>query len=180
VTTKISPESLDIAPFLLRLLSQPNEASARRLMGALGIGLTTGQVPEGGGNLYFTNARVLAAIPTLDHGIYTPTLVSVANVAAVTAGQCSWLRVGNTVTVGGSITLDPTTASTLTEIGISLPVASNFTAVDQLGGAVACGNAQSRSGQLLADVANKRAQLLVTPTDVANRTQAFSFSYRVL
>lgn len=193
----IEVDDLNVAPFLLRLLSQPNEASARKMMGSLGIGTTSDQVIEGVTNLFFTSARVLAvlaannyatqayvgaaiaALPATSSGFYTPTLTNVANVAASAANECQWSRIGNIVTVGGSITVDPTTASVLTEVGISLPVASAFTASDQLGGVSACGGA-ARSGQILADAANDRAQFLFTPVDVANRTQAFTFSYRVL
>lgn len=90
------------------------------------------------------------------------------------------MQVGNIVTVGGYLLLDPVAASTLTEVGISLPVASNFTDISNLAGTTACGGSNTRSGQILADVTNKRAQMILTPTDVVIRVQAFTFVYQVL
>src|SRR3990167_10996405 len=65
---------------------------------------------------------------------YTPTLTNVFNVAASTAYACQYMRVGNVVTVSGQVDIDPTAASTYTELDISLPIASAFTATNQLGG----------------------------------------------
>lgn len=70
----------------------------------------------------------------LTSGSYIPVLTLGANVAAAAANVCYWLRVGNVVTVTISITVDPTAATTQTEVVISLPVPSNFTTFSQCTG----------------------------------------------
>lgn len=56
---------MSYSPFIERLLASPNEATARRLLGALGIGVTTDAVPEGVVNLYFTDERAMDAIDAM-------------------------------------------------------------------------------------------------------------------
>ena len=60
-------------------------------------------------------------------GTYTPTLTNVTNISASDAFVCQWLRVGNIVTVSGKVNIDQTTPGQI-ELGISLPVASDFVA----------------------------------------------------
>lgn len=114
-------------------------------------------------------------------GTYTPTLTHVANVAASTAFQLTYQRIGNTVAVYGRVNVDPTSGSTLTQLGMTLPVASNFTNTLQLGGT---GSNHLVIGgidvAIYADDTNNRATLEWTNTDVALRTISFSFGYEVL
>lgn len=113
-------------------------------------------------------------------GTYTPTLTGVANVAASTAFACQYLQVGPTVTVSGKLDIDPTAGATLTQIGISLPVASALAAAEQVGG-TAVAAVPSYFGAISADAVNDRAQLdFTTAADVANRSWFFSFTYRVI
>ena len=111
-------------------------------------------------------------------GTYTPTLTNVANIAASTAYACQYIRVGNVVTVSGQVDIDPTAAATYTELDISLPIASAFTATNQLGGVgtdyvVPCGVA--------ADPANDRASLFfASSADVTNHSFWFTFTYQIL
>lgn len=111
---------------------------------------------------------------------YTPTLTNTANVAASTARLCTYMRVGNVVTVSGQLDIDPTTTATLTTLGISLPIASDFTTAFQLGGtAAAIGVADAAAG-IQADATNNRATLQYVCTDVTNHTMTFTFTYQVL
>lgn len=127
-----------------------------------------------------TSATV-AALPVLDSGTYTPTLTNGTNVAASTASVCQWLRVGDTVTVSGRVDIDPTSASTGTQLGISLPVASNFASATNCGGTAVSPNVASMCAAIYADQTNDRAELyFVTGADVANRDWYFSFMYRII
>lgn len=55
------------------------------------------------------------------------TLTTVANVTAVGAGDCIFIRLGNVVVVFGEGSADVTAAAnTLTTVGVSLPIASNI------------------------------------------------------
>lgn len=118
-------------------------------------------------------------VGAITSGTYTPTLTGVTNVAASTAYLCHYLRVGATVTVAGRVDIDPT-AVAATELGISLPVASNFAAVDDCGGTAANGDLAGNSASIFADTTNDRAALFMVPADAANRAFAFHFTYQVI
>lgn len=117
-------------------------------------------------------------------GTYTPTLTGVANVQASTAYLCQYLRVGNTVTVAGRLDVDPTSASTLTQLGISLPIASAFSDANQNqagGTAVAAAGIQLGSGAIISDVTNDRAELQFNSlTITVNTAIFFTFTYMIV
>src|SRR3990167_1501275 len=81
--------------------------------------------------------RMWLSVPVLEADTYTPTLTAVANVATKTAYICQYPRVGAFVTVSGQVAIDPTSATTLTRLGISLPIPSSLTAAEQVGGTAA-------------------------------------------
>jgi len=128
------------------------------------------------------NVVVLRAQSDLGGGLlsetYTPTLTNVANVAASTAYSCQYSRVGTVVTVSGEVDIDPTTTITLTQLGISLPIASNLAATNELGGTSA--DDLGTVARVAADFTNDRAEVRMTPTDVTNRRFSFTFTYRIL
>ncbi len=107
---------------------------------------------------------------------YTPTLTNVTNLAASTAYQCQYLQIGNTILVSGKVDVDPTAAAA-TELGISLPVASNFGATEDCAGTGAW-LAVQQSAAILADTANDRASMQWLASDLANRSVYFSFAYQ--
>lgn len=130
-----------------------------------------------------------AAMETLDNhthgmgasgfaaGTYTPTLTNGTNVAASTLNaDFMYSRLGNTVTVAGSVQVDPTAAGSCT-LGISLPIASAFTSSYDLNG-----NGTSPGqypGSVIADDTNDRASFVHTAVDGANRFWRLVFVYRV-
>jgi hypothetical protein len=113
-------------------------------------------------------------------GTYTPTLSNTTNVAASTARPCSYMRVGNTVTVSGQFDIDPTTTLTATLLGVSLPIASALTTAFQLGGTANATAVAGMSAGIEADAVNDRASVKFIATDVSNQTMAFTFTYQVL
>lgn len=119
-------------------------------------------------------------------GTYTPTLTSVANVSSTTARQCQWLRVGNVVTVSGQFDFTPTTTGTInTEVGCSLPIASNFTTAFALGGAgIKFQSGAGFTGEAYyveADATNDRARFRTMTTSASgSQTCSFSFIYEIL
>lgn len=126
-----------------------------------------------------TNTRWEAG-PVLKSGTYTPTLTNVTNIAASTAAVCQWMRVGDVVTVSGSVDIDPTAAGDCT-LRMSLPVASNFTATSQAGGTFSTRAAgQKDTGSIAANVANDAAEFFFNAANIANATYQFTFTYRVL
>lgn len=113
--------------------------------------------------------------------VYTPTLTGVANVAASTAYACQYIRIGDTVTVSGKVDIDPTSGTTLTQLGVSLPVASNLAAEEQCAGTAAAHAVAGYSAAILGDATNNRAEVrFTTAADVANRSWFFTFTYRVI
>lgn len=150
--------------------------------------LINGLVLTSTGNLYGAALHNNSTSPTgttnqyIASGTYTPTVTAVANCTATSSGPCNWIRVGNVVTVSGILAVDPTSATTFTSVGISLPIASNFaTNASECAGVAANANVQGYSGAISADFANDRAQLdFTTAVDVSNQAWSFSFTYVVL
>lgn len=111
-------------------------------------------------------------------GTYTPTLTNTTNISASTAQTLQYMRVGNVVTVSGSVLIDPTATGLIT-LGLSLPIASNFSAVNQCGGTL--GTVGGERGVIYADATNDRATFQATiVSDVSNTTYRFSFTYLVI
>jgi hypothetical protein len=92
-------------------------------------------------------------------GTYTPTLTNGTNVASSTTTVAQYIRIGNQVTVYGTVQVTPTTTpATATSLGISLPIASNFAAASNLIGVLSdYANIGYKSALLEADATNDRA-----------------------
>lgn len=125
---------------------------------------------------------VTGVLPTANggslSGTYTPTLTGETNIDATTAFQCQYMRVGNVVTVSGQFDADVTSSASSSQVGISLPIASNFTASYNAGGTSA-GFSINTAGTILADLSNDRAQVTWVSTTTSNNTYSFQFSYLV-
>lgn len=115
---------------------------------------------------------------TVESGTYTPTLTNVANLDASTAFACQYLRVGNVVTVSGTVDADATAGGgTTTQLGISLPIASAFASNLQCAGV---GTEPTDQAQIYSDAANDRAEMRWNATVTANTTWRFTFTYLVV
>ncbi len=121
-----------------------------------------------------------SALGTCYSGTYTPTITNGTNVDGSTAFECQYMRVGNVVTVSGTVNIDPAATGTYTSIGMSLPVASNFSAAPQLGGVGCTGLAAQGVFGILADTTNDRAQFDGSFTSAPNQALRFSFTYQVI
>lgn len=109
---------------------------------------------------------------------YTPALTNVTNVAASTAFLCQWVQIGDMVTVSGRVDIDPTALGFI-ELGMTLPVASNFASGLECGG-TAVAKLVTEALAISADTVNNRAVFQGVATDTANRAYSFSFTYRVV
>lgn len=113
-------------------------------------------------------------------GTYTPTLFNTTNVAASSANSCAWIRIGVIVYVTGTVSIDATAAaSTLTELGVSLPVASDIAGAVQVSGTAASDAVASLSARIKGDAANNRATISFRATSSTNDTYSFTFSYSI-
>ena len=143
-----------------------------------------------------TGTQLMATIsdlPTLVSGLYTPTLTNVANISANTAYECQYIRVGSIVTVSGKLDVDPTSSNTITQLGISLPVASNLGAAEDCAGTGACPTISGQAYAILGDATNNRAELqwltninmvisetAPSPMNTANQSVYFTFTYTII
>lgn len=128
------------------------------------------------------DTEVTAAIAALNlaSGTYTPTLTNVANLDGSTAFQCQYTRVGSVVTVSGKVSIDPTLAATSTQLGISLPIASNFGAEEDCAGTAVAPGIAGQCSAIKADTTNDRAQLQFVSGDLTNQPMFMTFSYRII
>lgn len=111
---------------------------------------------------------------------YTPTLTNVTNIAASATSDFGYYRVGNYVTVEGRITIDPTAAAVATELGISLPIASNFTLFTHCGGSAISSASAGLCAAVRADTTNDRAQVVyINTAELASREFMVHFTYEV-
>ena len=114
-----------------------------------------------------------------DHGrTYDPTLNNITNLDGSTAYTCMYRRVGgNQVTVSGKFDADPTAAA-ITQLDISLPIASNLAAQEDLGGIAS--NGTGEVARIYAETTNNRAVVLWTATTTVNAGWSFEFTYRII
>lgn len=104
-------------------------------------------------------------------GTYTPTLANVANVASSTANGFRWLRAGNVVFLGGVVSLTPTAAATLTQLSMTVPIASTMAnTVDDANGTATTQQAISNGAFIRSDGAGK---LLLQMTSAGTTLVAF-------
>lgn len=112
-------------------------------------------------------------------GSYTPTLTNVVNVTATTAHLCDYTQVGDRVIVSGNVEVQAT-ASGVTAIRMSLPVASNFTANDQANGAGGLNIIASGSAVILSDAATDTAQFNFVSPGAGTYGCSFIYQYRIM
>jgi hypothetical protein len=115
---------------------------------------------------------------TTASGTYTPTWTGLANVDSVTAFSSQYMRVGDTVTVSGWVTINATADNTPTSLSFSLPINSdtsvvnrlNGTGVEQGGGVAAC----------LSGYATNFGEFEVLPSVDTSVNYSFHFTYRIV
>jgi hypothetical protein len=111
-------------------------------------------------------------------GTYTPTWTGLANVTSVTAFSCQYMRVGDTVTVSGWVTIDPVSDNTPTSLSFSLPINSNTASVNFLNGTgVTQGGGAAAS---LSGYGSNFGEFEVIPSLATAVNYAFHFTYRIV
>ncbi len=147
-------------------------------------GATTVSGLSGTGNrlVQASSTGLLSASLTIASATYTPTLTAVTNIDAGTSSAfvTGYTRIGNNVTVFGQLTIDATAAaSTATELGVSLPVASNLAADQDLGGTAASDVLAGAVIRIKADATNDRASFVFKSSTTTADSYNFQFSYQV-
>jgi len=131
------------------------------------------------GEYYHLTSAQNTLVGQLASGTYTPTLTNVTNISASTAYTCQYMRVGSVVTVSGMVDIDATAGGAV-ELGMSLPIASNFAATENCGGVATCDSVGEDAMAISADIANDRASFQSTKTSVTNHGHHFTFTYRII
>lgn len=148
-----------------------------------GTDFTLANITSTGGTVTVTNeaGTINIDIPASasSSGNYTATLTNGTNVASSSFLSAHYYRTGSHVTVYIKISIDPTGVGA-TDLGISLPVASNFTAGGQLIGLGNCTSIAAQAGTLDSDTTNDRANFVYTATDINSQVFYISFSYEIL
>lgn len=116
---------------------------------------------------------------TITASTYTPTVTTVANASAAAGGNSMYIRVGNQVQVSGTLTCDAITTATLTQIRISLPIASNIGATGDAGGVLAS-DVATAAGRIEGEPGSDTVQASFRPVSTANDTYGFTFMYTII
>ena len=118
--------------------------------------------------------------PAYSSGTYTPTATGITNIASSTTRQSNWSRVGNIVTVAGAVTIT-TNANGFAQLGISLPIASDFGTIYDASGNVIATAANSHSGVVYSNVANDYVVIEFRHNGTVGADDfRFTYSYEVL
>lgn len=112
---------------------------------------------------------------------YTPTRSAEVNLDSnVTVTTAQFLQVGETVTVSGRFTADPTTTATTTGFELSLPVASNIGAVEDVAGVAFCGAVAGQGAEINGSIANNTAVFRWVAGDTTSQSWSYTYTYRVI
>jgi len=111
---------------------------------------------------------------------FTPTRSAEVNMDAnVTLSGAQWSRVGRVVTVSGRFTADPTAAAAAS-FEMTLPVASNIGAAEDVAGVAFCGAGVNQGAEVIGVAANDTAKVQWIAVDLASRTWSYIYSYEVI
>ncbi len=113
-------------------------------------------------------------------GTWTPNLTHITNLDASTAQSGQYQRVGNTVTCGLHLQVDPTTISVATEIEFTLPIATNMAAVGELAGAGGASAVVEPWGCFANAVADRGAAKTAAAGSTSNHNIFLTFTYRIV
>lgn len=106
---------------------------------------------------------------------------AVTNVAGTPTYQTlTWMRVGNVVTVAGSVTAQATTENTVCAIRIPLPIASSFTAIEDCAGTGVWATGDNGVPvRIRADEINDQAAIRWVPISTVNTVMPIHFTYLI-
>lgn len=142
-------------------------------------GVTWGHIDDQDQTIYggkTFNSNIVA--PNIVSGRYTPTLTAVTNINASGAYAGHYMRIDNEITVSMRVNVDATASSTTTELGISLPVASSLTSLQDAVGVSSQSDTNS-NGIISADITNNRVTLKFESLDTVNRDWWLTFIYQI-
>lgn len=129
------------------------------------------------------NAWSVVSAMARREGEYTPALTGLVNVASSAVNRFVWSQEtgSNYIAVQYSVTITPTTAGLSTDLGISLPIASDLAVgADLMGAGAGFFGSNSAPAQTFGDAVNNRATLRFVPPVAGASVVSGSFQYKVL
>lgn len=148
--------------------------------GGIGGGITGNITGNAIGSISVNNGIVTAVTvgTSTVSGTYTPTRSAETNLdSSVVMSVAQFMRVGNTVTVSGRFTADPTLPANTTSFELTLPVASNLGAPENAAGTAFCGNIAGQGAAIFGVAANDTAKVSWVSSDTTSQSWSYIFSY---
>lgn len=137
--------------------------------------------------LISTTGGVLSFGSVMDAGTATLTSAALSNCTVSGSSSARYIRIGNVVTVSGSLVVTATADATSTSFSLTLPVASAFTTALQGSGTLSCQTAISNtpipSGYLYSDGATDKiigTYVTATGDGGASLNVYYTFTYQIL
>ena len=158
-------------------LSEPPELAGVKRLADLGHDLNEALAGS------FTQAQadaLYAPLTTTLSGVWTPTLVNAANLDGSTSFEGQYIRVGGVVHASGKVSVNPTLPATLTQLGISLPIASNLGAQEDCAGVAFASGIAGQGAAIHGDAANNRAEMAWISGNTTDQPMYFVFAYTVI
>ena len=165
-----------------QLFATAEAVSGKNATAYFGASIESGNTPsiqiDASANEIYLSADTLKTLSGyISSGTYTPTATGVTNMGTSSGWAANYYRVHNMVTVWGTAAIDPTTVTTLTEVRITLPVASALTTSSDLSGTMGRNSSATGLGLVVADVTNDQALLRWVTDSAGSVTYNFHFSY---
>lgn len=127
-----------------------------------------------------SSGNITSVNTTLTASTYTPTSTNVTNITSSTPNNTTYSRVGNIVTVYGTITVTETLA-VASQVDVSLPIASNLAAATDLNGLGNSDASVANNIVIKGDATNDRASIYFTALSVGgNGIIYYSYQYKVI
>lgn len=123
-----------------------------------------------------------ASLPTFASSSYTPTTYNTTNISSSTVNITRYYRVGDDVTVYGTLTATPTAELNDCVLGVDFPIPSDIANDFEVGGSgtLEMTGAPNVSVSIKGDVTNNRALFsFYAPDDGFARTITFQLSYKI-
>lgn len=119
-------------------------------------------------------------MPNVTSGTYTPTATLLYGADDVTPSQCQYMRVGNTVTVSGHASVH-TTGDNYPQFNMSLPIASNLGADEDLAGVGSVLNNTVTASIFGDDTTDKASVSIPDDYEVPKTLELyFTFTYQII
>lgn len=141
-----------------------------------GVNYTNATLASADASITITNGAGTIDLAAGSQGTYMPTCYLTTNVADTTTYTTHYKRIGDWIHVWGEVDIDATAATTMTEMGMSLPVGTSTTNTYDLAGTAAFED--NTAVQIAMDVANGRAKWRFTPQTNTMNKYSFHFSYK--